>query len=166
MRTILVGLAAILLIGCSNPNVTSDDFTQMTDAIRDASSQNIGGVPSEYKDLPKEMVAMMKDQGVLDKFLARARLHGQNPGLAIRFRQEQSVIVNLEGTDLQAELELDGGGTQLAAGTARALVGTLVELADRTDEASVKLRAEIIELLGWSRTHGNPPTSPDMPSNP
>lgn len=137
----------------------------MTDAIRDARSANIAGVPDEYKALPKEMVKMMVDQGVMDKFLARAGIHGQNPGVAVRFRQEQSVIVNLEGTDLQASLELDGGGTQLPTGTRQALVDVLVALGDRTDADSIKLRQDIIDLLGWTRTHGNPPTSPDIPSN-
>ena len=161
MRFVVIGIVTILLaglIGCNVPKAT--DITETGQALIKQAQEGTAIPGADMSGIPAELLQMMKDQGVMDAFLAKARIHGQNPGLKLTRRMENSLIIGLDGVDLDAEAQVEGTGTQLPAGTREALIDTLRELSARTDPDALQLRQAIFNILGWNREvspHNPPP---------
>lgn len=145
---LLAGTAVVLLgvIGCG-PN--AGDMVRAQQSL--AAQATTSPLPAETSGLVRELTQLMKDQGVLDKWLAHCRAHGINPGLKIEQSITHSTKIGLDGFDAQIELQADGTGTQLPTGVREQLIDVLKQVADRTDPESLALRKAILEMLAWNR---------------
>ena len=145
-----LAVAAIVVVvaGCGP---TAADMDRSVQQLVKQSTEGNAIPGNEMAAIPKEIIELIKDQGVLKEWMANGRIRGQNPGLAIRKRVEYSYIIGLDGTYLEAQAETNGTGTLLLAGVRQSLIDVLAKLEGRTDAEAVKLREYIISLLGWNR---------------
>jgi len=147
----MIGLcvAAFLLsanVGCGP---TANDMDRTVQAYKDAATSS--PMPAEYSNAVNELIAMMKDQGVLDEFMANARAHGINPGVKVAMGEEKWIKVGLDGVDADVEARIEGTGTQLPSGVRQVLIDQIAKLEGRTDPEAEALRAKILDILGWNR---------------
>lgn len=115
-------------------------------------------MPAEISSAVDKLTSMIKDQGVLNVWMANCKAHGINPGLQISQSITHSTKIGLDGFTGSFEAEAKGGGTQLPADFRNALLDQLKVLGDKSDPASNALRQMIYDMLSWNRTH--PQTGP------
>ncbi len=144
---LLVALAVALglgscVVGCA-PSATELAQTQIALAEQLKST----AMPSDLSTGIKEMFAMIKDQGIMDRFLTRASANGQNPGLALTRRTTESLIIHLDGLDVQVTGEAEGGGTMLPTGTRELLLKVLADIGTSTNPELVQLREWILKVV-------------------
>ena len=114
--------------------------------------QGLGAFPGELGAVVQGMTAIVKDQGVLDKFASNVQGNIQNPGMESYIRVTTAAGVRLIGVNGELDLTTEGTGTQLPAGVREALIDSL-------KNASDEQRAAIFTALGWNRVESphNPP---------
>lgn len=151
---LVLPLFAVMVVGCTPQAVQMEITTpQLGAAMGGATS-----LTSENAAITQMITEMIKDQGVLDNFMARARAHGLNPGLKLTTGFESYMKIGLDGIDADVSAEVQGDGTALPSGTRASLIDVLNGLEGRTDPQAIALRDQIILILGWNRTAegGNP----------
>jgi hypothetical protein len=150
---LVVALVAALTVGsCAvGCNPSADDILATQVALQEQVNKATS-LPKDMAQISDALIGLIKDQGVIEDFILRGRGHGLNPGLGVTLRQEQSMIVHLDGVDVDVSAETQGTGTSLPSGVREKLIEVLAGLENRTDPEAVALRNQIIQILGWNRT--------------
>ena len=158
--TILLMVFGIVLPACNTP-LSVDEMKFVREALPVAqealaaqAAASGSAISPELKSLVDTVVSVLKDQGVLEDWVARARFHGLNPTLKLTFGEEKFVKIGFDGVDLDASASLEGTGTLLPTGARQSLIDVLEKLEGRTDPEAVALRNSILDILGWNRAPG------------
>jgi len=160
LAVLLMAVFGVMLPACDTP-LSAEEMKFVRDALPAAQEAlalqaAAGGsaISPELKSLVDTVVDVLKDQGVLEDWVARARFHGLNPTLKLTFGEEKFVKIGLDGVDLDASASLEGTGTLLPMGARQSLIDVLEKLEGRTDPEAVALRNSILDILGWNRAPG------------
>lgn len=100
----------------------------------------VAGLPAEYQPIVGIVAESIKEQGVLDKWMANGRVRGQRPGLEWHITSDNSVGVRLSGIALEAEGEVEGQGYANIPGE---IMAYILDQAKSGDESADAL------LLKW-----------------
>ena len=112
---------------------------------------SVMALPATLANMGEKMVAMIEDQGVLDKWTIDADGNFINPGLEVSATLKLALAVNLIGTSGSIEGGGGGEGTQLPRDVRAKLIEQLgLPLSDAQ-------RQKILDILGWNRGQTPPP---------
>lgn len=103
----------------------------------------LSGFPSEMGQAANVLAEMVRDQGVMDKFLGQLEGNIYDPGIETYVKVSSGI--HLVGTQGSIDLTTEGTGTQLPTGVKQALIDQL------SGPLSDDQRVAILTILGWNR---------------
>lgn len=130
LRQWWVWLIALLLPGLTGGCMFSKAYEQM------------GDLNAKLGEAVAASVEMMRDQGVMDKFLVNAEGEFIEPGVVAEAGMVFRSSARLAGVSGTLDSQVSGTGLKLPSGAREALLSSL-------ENASDEQRAAIWRLLGW-----------------
>lgn len=104
-------------------------------------------LPSEFQPIAGAIVDAIKEQGVLNDWLAKARARGIRPGIETHFTSDNSVGVRFSGIAVEGEGEATGEGYANVPGEIMAFILDRAKAGD--EEASALLRTWFEGRAAW-----------------
>ncbi len=146
MTLLLVAMFMVAVVGCG-PSPTTAVLQKL-----DGLNQAVTGLTNTLASTTQVASDLIKDQGVIDKLVARAGGHANNPGVRLSFGTEQYLEAKAIGVDGEFKLGVEGHGTLLPP-ESRAFV----------IDAAAKGQQWAIELLIQERREMAPPPGSQGP---